>query len=166
MGIGRYTFSTTASRPAPWLVYLTAFEKAMQDVYGDGWKDMLSGKQLKFVRNNENWRKHKLNPDQEGEMGGTTPARRLARDDEHQGAWHQKVELLRAKFLREKEARELGEALPPAHDEEYRAVRHSQVEAMKMKKKQLRESRKKKRPDQGQALTEEGVEGAEENTAP
>lgn len=111
----RYTFRTTAARPKstgnnhiPDLIYVTAFERAMQDVYGAQWKECLTGQQWKYVRVKEHRREYSVKKlVQEAEAaGGVRPERRPARDDEYNAEWRAKVEKLRVDLSRTKQARE------------------------------------------------------------
>lgn len=111
----RYAFRTTAARPKstgnnhnPDLIYLTAFERAMQDVYGAQWKECLNSQQWRYVRDKENRRRYSTEKlEQEAEAaGGVRPERRPARDDEYDAKWRAKVERLRVDLSRKKQARE------------------------------------------------------------
>ncbi|KAI7789038.1 hypothetical protein LA080_005142 [Diaporthe eres] len=111
----RYAFRTTAARPKstgnnynPDLIYLTAFERAMQDVYGVQWKKCLNSKQWGYVRDKEDRRRYSAKKlEQEAEAaGGVRPERRPARDDEYDAKWHAKVERFRVVLSQKKQARE------------------------------------------------------------
>ncbi|KAK7701107.1 hypothetical protein SLS64_010439 [Diaporthe eres] len=111
--------ATTAARPKstgnnhnPDLIYVTAFERAMQDVYGAQWKKCLNGQQRKYVQAKEHQRKHLAKKlVQEAEAAGGVrperrPERRPARDDEYNAEWRAKVERLRVDLSQTKQARE------------------------------------------------------------
>lgn len=82
---------------------MTAFERAMQDVYGAQWKERLNGAQRNFVRKKENKRPRSWKM----LIGG--PFVRHARDDEYIAARHEKVKKFRNLFLQRKQAREAEE---------------------------------------------------------
>lgn len=69
----------------------------MQDLYGDGWKEMLDSKGRQFVKWQES-RREKVQRE-----SGFTPVR-LARDDEYPAVWHEHVEMLKTRLLQKKQA--------------------------------------------------------------
>lgn len=95
----------------PEVIYLSAFERAMQDLHGDQWKRRLNGRQRQFVSAREHRRacyQEKLRAEyrekQTGEQTGVQLVR-PARDDEYPPEWHTKVEQFKTLF-KEQEARD------------------------------------------------------------
>lgn len=94
------------SIPNTHVIYISAFERAMQDVYGSRWQKRLNSVQWEYVR--KKWAKRLTI--QATMIGG--PSMRHARDDEYHPAWHKKVERFRSNILQEKQAREEKRGLP------------------------------------------------------
>lgn len=91
----------------PGVFYITPFERAMQDVHGDQWKERLRPKQKSFVQFKERERAQKA------EASGFGQSARLARDDEYSDAWHEKVRNYRDLFLAMRQGSGTGERVEP-----------------------------------------------------
>lgn len=102
----------------PGVVYLKAFERAMQDVHGNQWKERLNHRQKDWV-NFAEIRREKYSEHVKRETGDQLM--RPARDDEYPPEWHAKVEKIKTSLLQKKAPNATRKAVSEAEQPESQA---------------------------------------------
>lgn len=94
-------------------IWITAFERVMQDLYGDQWKGKLSRDGRRFVQRKE--RRREQNRLKVGSV--TELPLPVIRNDYDPVVWHQRVQLIKARILQEgNDARVTPEAIAEAQE--------------------------------------------------
>lgn len=102
--------SSTETQKIPEFLKISPLERALQDTHGDKWKEMASRRQRSYVKYKEFTRR---NFQERRGITAESPPIRLARDDEYDATWHEKVEWWKKELLQQKQAREAQDKTAP-----------------------------------------------------